>query len=465
MIADQTARRGMKDNAGFAGAGGAHIGHFAFALRDFIDHGAGIGVVDIDGDFLDRLQLFAILGTHQHPRAADGQFEAFAAHGFDQHAELQFAAAGHFEIAIAGFGDLERDIAFGFAQQALTDDAALHLVAFAAGIGAVIDRDGHGQGRRVDGVAGNGRVHGQIAQGVGNGSRFQARDGDQVAGFHTLHRHASEAPKGQQLGDAGLFDDLAVAAQRLDVAAHGDDARFNAAGENTAQERVGFQGGDQHLEGMFVAGQFLRLGRRHVFDNALEQRRQILALVFQLIHRPAIAARGIEVMEIELVIIGFQRQEQIENGFQGFLGHGIVTVNLVDDHDRLEAQLQRLGQHEFGLGHHGFRRVHQQHHAIHHRENAFDFAAEVGMAGGIHRVDARALPFNRGAFGQNGDAALTLLVVGVHGALFHMLIFAHRAGLLEQLVYERGLAVVDMRDDRNVANFHESNVFRLAGAS
>ena len=52
----------MKDDAGLAGAGGAHVGHLAFAHGDFLDHHAGIGVIDIDRDFLDRLQLLAILG-------------------------------------------------------------------------------------------------------------------------------------------------------------------------------------------------------------------------------------------------------------------------------------------------------------------------------------------------------------------------------------------------------------------
>ena len=113
--------------------------------------------------------------------------------------------------------------------------------------------------------------------------------------------------------------------QRLDLAVDGDGARFNAAGQDAAQEIVGFQRGHQHLEGMLVARQRLRLGRRHVFDDALEQRRQILALVFQLVHRPAVAARGIEMMEVELVVIGFQRQEQVEDGFQRFLGLGVVS--------------------------------------------------------------------------------------------------------------------------------------------
>ena len=97
---------------------------------------------------------------------------------------------------------------------------------------------------------------------------FQAGDGDDVAGFGALHRHPRQAAEGQQLGDAGLLDDFAVAVQRLDVAVDGDDAGFDAAGQDAAQEIVGLQGGDQHLEGMLVARQLLRLGRRHIFDDA-----------------------------------------------------------------------------------------------------------------------------------------------------------------------------------------------------
>ena len=49
--------------------------------------------------------------------------------------ELQFAAAGD-DMKQSVFGDsstLQRDIAFGFLQQAVADDAARHLVAFGAG--------------------------------------------------------------------------------------------------------------------------------------------------------------------------------------------------------------------------------------------------------------------------------------------------------------------------------------------
>ena len=119
-------------------------------------------------------------------------------------------------------------------------------------------------------------------------------------------------------------------------------------------------------------------------------------------------------------------------------------------------ELQRLGQHEFGLRHDRFGRIDQQHHAIHHRQDALDLAAEIGVARRVDDVDARAVPFDAGAFGQNGDAALALQIVGIQRALLHVLVLAHGAGLLEELVHKRGLAMVDMGDDGDIADIHRS---------
>ena len=55
--------------------------------------------------------------------------------------------------------------------------------------------------------------------------------------------------------------------------------------------------------------------------------------------------------------------------------------------------------------------------------------------------------------GQDGDAALALQVVAVHHALGHLLVVAEGAGLAQQLVDQRGLAVVDVGDDGDVAKF------------
>ena len=39
--------------------------------------------------------------------------------------------------------------------------------------------------------------------------------------------------------------------------------------------------------------------------------------------------------------------------------------------------------------------IDQQHHAIDHRQDALHLAAEIGMAGRVDDIDARAVPFDR----------------------------------------------------------------------
>ena len=62
------------------------------------------------------------------------------------------------------------------------------------------------------------------------------------------------------------------------------------------------------------------------------------------------------------------------------------------------------------------------------------------------------LPADGGVLGEDGDAPLALERVGVHHALFDLLVVAERPGLAEHLVHQGGLAVVDVRDDGDVTN-------------
>ena len=131
-----------------------------------------------------------------------------------------------------------------------------------------------------------------------------------------------------------------------------------------------------------------------------------------------------------------------------------LAVDLVDHHDRVDAAGQRLADHELGLRQHALGGVHQHDGAVHHVQDALHLAAEIGVAGRVDDVDAHVLPDHGGAFGQDGDAALALQVVAVERALGHLLVLAERAGLVQQLVDQRGLAMIDMGDDRDVANLH-----------
>ena len=132
------------------------------------------------------------------------------------------------------------------------------------------------------------------------------------------------------------------------------------------------------------------------------------------------------------------------------------TVDLVDDDDRLQPLRQRLARHEARLRHRPLDRIDQQQHAVDHRQHALDLAAEVRVPRRVDDVDVRAFVVDRAVLGEDRDSALALEVVGIHHPLGHLLVLAEGAGLLQQLVDQRRLAVVDVRDDGDVAQLGAS---------
>ena len=91
--------------------------------------------------------------------------------------------------------------------------------------------------------------------------------------------------------------------------------------------------------------------------------------------------------------------------------------------------------------------------AVDHFHDALDFAAEVGVAGSVDDVDVVTVPFEGGVLGANGDALFAFEIHRIHHALLDLLVGAEGAGLAQQLIDERGLAVIDVGDDGDVADF------------
>jgi hypothetical protein len=192
-------------------------------------------------------------------------------------------------------------------------------------------------------------------------------------------------------------------------------------------------------------------GRRHGFEDQIEDRTEVLLLVLQLADRVALAARRVDHREVELLVRRAERHEQLEHLIHHLVRVDARAIDLVDDDDRRQAHLERLLGDEAGLRHRAFVGIDEQEHRIDHAEHALDLATEVGVAGGVDDVDARALPRHRGALREDRDAAFALEVVRVHRPFGDDLTRAEGSGLLEQAVDQRGLSVVDVRDDRDVS--------------
>ena len=101
--------------------------------------------------------------------------------------------------------------------------------------------------------------------------------------------------------------------------------------------------------------------------------------------------------------------------------------------------------------------------AVHHQQRAFDRAhgagdliGEIDVAGGVDQVEHIVLAILGGVVdphgvGLDGDAALALDVHAVEHLRLHVAI-RDRVRLLDQPVSERGFAVVDVRDDGEIAD-------------
>ena len=85
------------------------------------------------------------------------------------------------------------------------------------------------------------------------------------------------------------------------------------------------------------------------------------------------------------------------------------------------------------------------------------------MAGRVDDIDLHALIADAGDLGQDGDAALALQVVGVHDALDMHFVFPEDAALVEHGVHQRGLAMVHVGDDSDVANRWDAVIHLVEG--
>jgi len=82
------------------------------------------------------------------------------------------------------------------------------------------------------------------------------------------------------------------------------------------------------------------------------------------------------------------------------------------------------------------------------------------VARGIDDINTVVLPLDGSILGKDGNAALTLEIVGIHNAIGVAATLVQRAGLFQQFIHQGGLAMIDVGDDGNIAQFfyHSDNL-------
>ena len=186
-------------------------------------------------------------------------------------------------------------------------------------------------------------------------------------------------------------------------------------------------------------------------QQQVEQRLQVLALDALLERSPAGPRVRVDDRELDLLLVGVEVEEQLVDLVDHLGDPRVGPVDLVHDEDHGQPGLERLAQHEPRLRQRPLGGVDQQQHAVDHRQPALHLAAEVGVARRVDDVQLHAPVADGRVLGEDRDALLALEVHRVHHALGDVLVLAERAGLPQHRVHERGLAVVDVGDDRHVS--------------
>ena len=323
--------------------------------------------------------------------------------------------------------------------------------ALPARIRGIIDREGHLQSGGGDLHKLHGLHRPGGADGVANGDVADAAHGNDLPGGRLGDRSLGQAVKLVKGHCLGLLGSLVggVVVANGDLLVLENLPPLDAANSNAAHKFVVIDRADQHLEG----GVHVALGTGNIVQDGLEEGHQVGPRLLGRIAGGSLPAGAEEHGGVQLLIGSVQVQQQLQHLVHHLVDPLVGAVDLVDHHNDPVAQLQGAAQHKPGLGHRTLSGVHQQDHAVDHLQNTLHLAAKVGVARGVHDVDLGVLVVDSGVLCQNGNAPLPLQVARVHDPVYGGLVLPVDAALLEHLVYQGGLAVVNVGNNGYVSDF------------
>ena len=233
-----------------------------------------------------------------------------------------------------------------------------------------------------------------------------------------------------------------------DALPHADRAVPHPADRHPPDVLVGRQVRDEQLQR--VIGRIGRRGR-HV-DQQVEERAQVLARLIQRRGRRTDTGIGVHDLELDLRLVGPKVHEQLVDVVEHLARPSVGPIDLVQGDDHRQPPRHRLLEDIAGLRERPFGGIDEEQHRVDHEQGSLDLAAEVGVTRCVDDVEPDVAVLDGRLLGQDRDALLAFEVHRVEHAIDDGLVRTERAGLAEHGVDERGLAVVDVGDDRDVAH-------------
>ena len=139
------------------------------------------------------------------------------------------------------------------------------------------------------------------------------------------------------------------------------------------------------------------------------------------------------------------------------LGIGLGQVHFVQDRHDVQTLLDGRVTVRYGLGFNTLPGIDDQQRPLTGRQRARNFVGKIHVSGGIDKVELIDIATPGGviqgdALRFDGNAALALDIHGIEHLRLHLAI-AQTAAVLNKAIGQRRLAVIDMGDDRKIADF------------
>ena len=265
---------------------------------------------------------------------------------------------------------------------------------------------------------------------LANGDVTESGQADDVTSGGSVGIHPLEPVEHIQLGDSGALD-VAVELGDGHLVSDLDGSVEDPSDRNPAEIVTRVEVGYQELK-RFVD---LATRRAHVFHDRFKEGAKVLPRLVHARRRgPGLGVRE-EHREVDLVVLRVEVDEEVVDLAQYFWHARVVTVDLVDDHDRGQPSLQCLSEDEPSLRERTLGGIDEQHYAVDHREGALDLATKISVAGRVHDVDCEVFIAHGRVLGHDGDAPFTLEIGVVERPLGHPLVRTKDPALMEECIH------------------------------
>ena len=245
-----------------------------------------------------------------------------------------------------------------------------------------------------------------------------------------------------------LSGDRSILAAQTDILSFAQLTPVNTADGNTANIFGIVERCDEHLA---LAGILFRAGNS--LDDSVEQRQDIVGGLVDVSTHPALLGRSVECREIKLFLCSIKAEHKVEHHFLHFLGAAVGLVDFIDDHNRLQANLDCFLEHEASLRHRAFERIDKKKTAVGHIKYALNFTTEIRVSRSVDDIDFISFIIDRYVFGKNCYATLALEIVIIEDKLAGVLVLTKEVSGKKHFIDQSCFAVVHMSDNGYVAYF------------